>query len=116
MTHAIEAMKTELLEKRRISTLDMSEECWLELRRLGIGASEAADAIGISEYRSQREWTERKLGLVPDDFGAKYRNRMKMQMGHVMEPVTAEMFSRGTGLQVQNFNQMVVHPGKKPLS
>lgn len=110
MTHTIETLQQELIENRRVSTLNMTEDNWLELRKIGIGASEAAEAVGVSEYRGQREWTERKLGLVESDFEENYRMKMKMAMGHTMEPVTAEMFARATGLQVQNYNQMVMHP------
>lgn len=105
----LEEARRQLIENHRVSTLGMPEEVWLQLRGLGIGASEAAAAVGASEYRTPFDIAERKLGLVADDADANYRRRMKMAMGHVMEPVTAARFSEFTGLNVQNYNFMQAH-------
>ncbi|MCG7598370.1 YqaJ viral recombinase family protein [Halomonas sp. McH1-25] len=105
----LEEAKQELQANGRISTLGMPEDIWLELRGLGIGASEAAAAIGISEHRTPYEIAERKLSLAKDDDEANYRRQLKMAMGHVMEPVTASRFAEATGLTVQNYNAMVAH-------
>ncbi|MGP8288986.1 YqaJ viral recombinase family nuclease [Vreelandella zhanjiangensis] len=102
--------RQELIENYRVATLGMPEEVWLQLRGLGIGASEAAAAVGASEHRTPFEIAERKLGLAADDADANYRRKMKMAMGHVMEPVTASRFAEFTGLNVQNFNYMLAHP------
>lgn len=99
-----------LREKGRVNTSDMDRDTWLKLRGVGIGASEAAAAIGISEHRTAYEIAERKLGLGVEDDDANYRRRMKMEMGHVMEPVTASRFAEATGLKVQAFNAMLAHP------
>ncbi|MCB1614397.1 MAG: YqaJ viral recombinase family protein, partial [Pseudomonadales bacterium] len=40
---------------RLVSTKAMSREDWLDVRRRGIGASEAAAACGISPYQSPLE-------------------------------------------------------------
>ncbi|GAB2798900.1 hypothetical protein GCM10027040_27290 [Halomonas shantousis] len=105
----LEEAKAELSANGRISTLGMDQDVWLQLRGLGIGASEAAAAIGISEHRTPYEIAERKLGLAQDDDEANYRRQLKMAMGHVMEPVTASRFAEATGLNVQNYNAMVCH-------
>ncbi|MFC2992981.1 YqaJ viral recombinase family nuclease [Halomonas tibetensis] len=105
-----EDAKQQLMDTHRVSTLEMPEAIWLQLRGLGIGASEAAAAVGASEYRTPFEIAERKLGLASDDADANYRRRMKMAMGHVMEPVTAARFAEATGLNVQNYNAMLAHP------
>lgn len=113
MTNAaitIEEARQQLIENHRVSTLGMSEEVWLSLRGLGIGASEAAAAVGASEFRTPFEIAERKLGLASDDDDDNYRRKMKMAMGHVMEPVTAARFAEFTGLNVQNYNFMLAHP------
>ncbi|WP_062359823.1 YqaJ viral recombinase family nuclease [Vreelandella aquamarina] len=110
MSMTIEQAKHELITNHRVATLDMPEEVWLQLRGLGIGASEAAAAVGASEHRTPFDIAERKLGLVSDDADANYRRRQKMAMGHVMEPVTASRFAEFTGLNVQNFNCMLAHP------
>ncbi|MHB0775396.1 YqaJ viral recombinase family nuclease [Halomonas sp. WWR20] len=105
----LDEAKAELRGSGRISTLSMDQDVWLQLRGLGIGASEAAAAIGISEHRTPYEIAERKLGLAQDDDEANYRRNLKMAMGHVMEPVTAARFAEATGLNVQNYNAMVCH-------
>ncbi len=102
--------KQQLIDTHRVSTRDMPEAIWLQLRGLGIGASEAAAAVGASEYRTPFEIAERKLGLAVDDAEANYRRRMKMAMGHVMEPVTAARFAEATGFNVQHFNAILAHP------
>jgi len=110
MSMTIEQAKQELTTNHRVATLGMPEDVWLELRGIGIGASEAAAAVGASEHRTPFEIAERKLGLADDDADANYRRRQKMAMGHVMEPVTAARFAEFTGLNVQNFNCMLAHP------
>ncbi|MCO7216842.1 lambda-exonuclease family protein [Halomonas sp. OfavH-34-E] len=110
MSMTIEQAKHELTTNHRVATLGMPEDVWLELRGIGIGASEAAAAVGASEHRTPFEIAERKLGLADDDADANYRRRQKMAMGHVMEPVTAARFAEFTGLNVQNFNCMLAHP------
>ncbi|MFC0268542.1 YqaJ viral recombinase family nuclease [Kushneria aurantia] len=109
MTITVQDALEQLRKKGRVSTLGMDRDVWLELRGYGIGASEAAAAIGISEHRTAYEIAERKLGIGEEDEEASYRRRMKMEMGHVMEPVTALRFSAETGLNVQNHNYMATH-------
>ncbi|MCE3025765.1 YqaJ viral recombinase family protein [Salinicola sp. DM10] len=106
----IEEARDALLANGRVSTRDMSEDVWLALRGDGIGASEAAAAIGISEHRTPFEIAERKLGFAQEDGDANYRRRMKMAMGHVMEPVTAGRFAEATGFNVQQCHAMQAHP------
>ncbi|MES3674408.1 YqaJ viral recombinase family protein [Halomonas elongata] len=110
MTMTFETARRELEANGRVATIDMPEDVWLELRTLGIGASEAASAVGASEHRTPYEIAERKLGMVDDEPEARYRRRQKMEMGHVMEPVTAARFAEFTGLNVQNHNWMQAHP------
>ena len=51
---------------RLVSTKEMSRDEWLEARKQGIGASEAAAAIGISPYQSQLElWSIPPQSALP---------------------------------------------------
>ena len=59
---------------RLISTKELPREDWLEVRKQGIGSSDAAAAVGLNPYKSQLElWLEktgRDTGLPktdPDD-------------------------------------------------
>ena len=61
---------------RLVSTKDMSRQEWLTVRNQGIGASDAAAAIGISPYQSRLELWMIKTGrmsseLTNADFSAK---------------------------------------------
>ena len=53
---------------RLVSTKDMDRDDWLEVRRTGIGSSDAATAVGLNPYQSQLElWTQKtgKADLLP---------------------------------------------------
>lgn len=47
---------------RLVSTKDLEREDWLEVRRTGIGSSDAAAAIGLNPYQSQLELWMQKTG------------------------------------------------------
>jgi len=43
-----------------VKTQDMNREEWLEVRKRGIGSSDAASVVGLSPYKSQLElWLEK---------------------------------------------------------
>ena len=44
-----------------------SEEEWLQLRRFGVGGSDAAAVMGLSKYKSPLQCYKEKLGLVQED-------------------------------------------------
>ena len=45
---------------RLISTKELPREEWLEVRKRGIGSSDAAAAVGLNPYKSQLElWLEK---------------------------------------------------------
>ena len=53
---------------RLVSTKDMARDDWLEVRRTGIGSSDAATAVGLNPYQSQLElWMQKtgKANLLP---------------------------------------------------
>lgn len=66
-------------------------EAWLAERRTGIGASEAAAALGVSPFMSPRHLYLSKLGLydVPED--------ERMRWGTLLEPVILDEYCRRTG-------------------
>jgi predicted phage-related endonuclease len=55
---------------RLVSTKDLSRTDWLNVRKRGIGSSDAATAIGLNPYKSQLElWlekTNRDVGLAKE--------------------------------------------------
>ena len=96
---------------RLVNTKDLSRNDWLDLRKRGIGSSDAAAAIGLNPYKSQLElWlekTNRDVGLAkpnPDD------DTTPVFWGVVLEPVVASQYQRRTGNKVRKVNAVLQHP------
>lgn len=96
---------------RLISTKDLSRGEWLNVRKRGIGSSDAAAAVGINPYQSQLElWmikTGRDAGLPKPDVDDP---SSPVYWGHVLEPIVAEQYSRQTGRKVRRVNAVLQHP------
>lgn len=56
--------KTSTTPKRLVNTKDLSREDWLQVRRQGIGSSDAAAACGIHPYLSMLELWMIKTGRM----------------------------------------------------
>jgi len=96
---------------RLVSTKDLSRNDWLDVRKRGIGSSDAAAAIGLNPYKSQLElWlekTNRDVGQAkpnPDD------DTTPVFWGVVLEPVVASQYQRRTGNKVRKVNAVLQHP------
>ena len=87
------------------NTLDMSREQWLELRRQGIGGSDAAAIVGLDRYRSPFDVYADKLGLRPE-----IPDNEAMRQGRDLEQYVAERFMESTGKRVRRRNAMLQHP------
>lgn len=69
---------------------------WLEERQKGIGASEAAAALGASRYSQPLEVYHRKRGeMLP------FEGNAATLLGQRMEPVVVQYFQDATGLKVK---------------
>ena len=67
-----------------------THEAWLEERKYGIGASEAASVLGMSKWKSNTELWEEKVGLrQPEDISGK----PFVQYGHDAEPHLRALFA-----------------------
>jgi putative phage-type endonuclease len=94
-----------------VSTKDMARDDWLEVRRTGIGSSDAAAAVGLNPYQSQLELWMLKPGkgdLVPaidplDDTSP-------MFWGTLLEPIVAAHYTKRTGNKVRRVNAILQHP------
>lgn len=96
---------------RLVSTKGMSREDWLNVRKSGIGASDAAAACGISPYQSRLELWMIKTGrdqdlpkIDPNDMTS------PMYWGNVLEHIVAENYVRKTGNRVRRVNAVLQHP------
>ena len=84
-----------MLAKILASTEGMSYEDWLELRKLGIGGSDASVVCGINRYKSPVElWLDKAGQLPPQEAGeAAY-------WGTQLEPFVRAEFTKRTGIEV----------------
>lgn len=96
---------------RLVSTKGMKRDDWLAIRKRGIGASDAAAAIGLSPYQSPLELWLIKTGrdaqlpkLDADD------DSSPLYWGNVLEPIVAEHYSKRTGNKVRRVNAVLQHP------
>lgn len=95
-----------LIDTRKIERAD-----WLEVRKQGIGGSDAAAAVGLSPYKSPLElWMEktgRDAGLPridPKD------TAHPTYWGTYLEPIVAAAYTQQTGNRVRKINAVLQHP------
>ena len=99
---------------RLVSTKALPREDWLNVRRQGIGSSDAAAAVGLNPYKSQLElWLEKtgRDGLLPktdplDEESPAY-------WGNILEPIVAAHYTRRSGNRVRRINAVLQHPDPK---
>ncbi|MEX3968769.1 YqaJ viral recombinase family protein [Paraburkholderia sp. EG286B] len=96
---------------RLVETKDLSREDWLEVRKSGIGGSDAAAAVGLSPYMSPLElWlikTGRDANLPrpdPDD------TTEPVYWGALLEPIVAASYTKQTSNRVRRVNAVLRHP------
>jgi len=96
---------------RLVKTHDLPRDDWLEVRKTGIGSSDAAAAVGLNPYQSQLElWlikTGRDEGLPKVD---PHDEESPMYWGNILEPIVAAHYTRRTGNRVRKINAVLQHP------
>lgn len=90
---------------KKKSTLGMSREEWLELRRHSIGGSDAAAIIGLSKWASPYTVWADKTGRLPDK-----PDTEAMRQGRDLEEYVAQRFSEATGKRVKRCNAILYNP------
>ena len=88
-----------------VKTLNIERNEWLELRKKGIGGSDAAAIVGLDRYRSPFDVYADKLGLKPE-----IPDNEAMRQGRDLEQYVAERFMEATGKKVRRRNAMLQHP------
>ena len=68
---------------------------WLECRKSGVGSSEIGALLGVDTYTTPYQVWERKTG---DD--EPQEENFLMKFGHLIEPVTAQLFADATGYKI----------------
>lgn len=89
-----------------IPTKGMPRQEWLEARRSGIGGSDIAALMGVSEYNNAYDIYKSKVNPVLE---TKEENEAA-EWGHLQEPIIAKQFELKTGLKTQNINFIMRHP------
>lgn len=85
---------------------DSLSQAWFELRTKGIGSSEGAKAVGLSEYGTPLDLFAEKRGLVEGFAGNKHTKR-----GRRYEPLIAEDWQEITGRVLRRYPApMYIHP------
>ncbi len=110
------ALKLERPAKARpalklVKTTSLDRDHWLEVRKGGIGSSDAAAAVGLHPYKSQLQLWMEKTGrdsalpvVDPND------DQSPMYWGTLLEPIVAAHYTRRTGHKVRRVNAVLQHP------
>lgn len=77
---------------------------WLEARENGIGASQAAAALGLDPWQSPVGLWAEKLKLVPPP-----AENLAMRLGTELEPFIARLYTEATGIKVRRANNLRQH-------
>ncbi|QCX49689.1 YqaJ viral recombinase family protein [Ralstonia pseudosolanacearum] len=96
---------------RLVKTTELSRADWLEVRRTGIGGSDAAAAVGLNPFKSQTELWLEKTGRdaelpKPDPSDTKE----PIYWGTLLEPIVAAAYTSQTGHRVRKINATLRHP------
>lgn len=100
--------------KRLVNTKDLSREDWLQVRKQGIGSSDAAAACGIHPYLSMLELWMIKTGRMSSDIDTSNNNGIEgyspLYWGNTLEPMVAKYYQEQTGNKVRRVNAILQHP------
>ncbi|MGD7195326.1 lambda-exonuclease family protein [Ralstonia pseudosolanacearum] len=96
---------------RLVQTKDLPREDWLQIRRTGIGGSDAAAAVGLNPFKSQLELWLEKTGRDselprPDP----HDTREHVYWGVLLEGIVAAAYTQQTGRRVRKVNAVLRHP------
>ena len=96
-----------------VKTASLNRDQWLEVRKGGIGSSDAAAAVGLHPYKSQLQLWMEKTGrdsnfpvIDPQD------DSSPMYWGTLLEPIVAAHYTRRTGHKVRRINAVLQHPDR----
>lgn len=89
-------------------TTNIARPEWLELRRRGIGGSDAAAICGQSRWTSPFEVWLDKVGMLDDSDHASEA----AEWGTILEPVVRTQVAARTGHRIDEVHQMLAHPAR----
>lgn len=89
-----------------IDTLTITHDEWLQWRKLGIGSSEVAAALGLNKWRSPMHVYLDKLGELPPET----EFNEAAYWGNTLEEIVAQEFSKRTGYEIYHPHCIYQHP------
>ncbi|HBO5106289.1 TPA: lambda-exonuclease family protein, partial [Pseudomonas aeruginosa] len=96
---------------RLVSTKELPREDWLQIRKQGIGSSDAAAAVGLNPYKSQLElWLEKTGRDTKVPKTDPHDEESPAYWGNVLEPIVAWHYSKRTKNRVRRINAVLQHP------
>lgn len=96
---------------RLVDTRKIEHADWLEVRKTGIGGSDAAAAVGLSPYKSQLELWMEKTGRDADLVKPDPKDTTEpVYWGTLLEPIVAASYTQQTGRKVRKVNAVLQHP------
>lgn len=97
--------------KRLAKTKGMSREQWLQVRKQGIGSSDAAAACGLNPHMSMLELWMLKTGRMQTQSDQSTQNHYSpLYWGNQLEPLIADYYQHKTGHKVRRVNAVLQHP------
>lgn len=96
--------------KRLVNTKGMEYQDWLEVRKQGIGSSDAATACGLNPYMSMLELWLIKTGRQAQSIEDESSGVAPLYWGKQLEPLVAEFYSMHTHNKVRRINAVLQHP------
>ena len=90
---------------KKISTIGMEHDEWLEYRRKSIGGSDAPSIIGMNPWSSPYTVWADKLGKLPPK-----EDNEAMRQGRDLEFYVADRFCEATGKKVRRENNILINP------
>ena len=94
---------------RLVDTKGLDREAWLDVRKGGIGSSDAAAAVGLNPYKSPLELWLEKTGRSLDA-GTPVGFDDPRYWGTLLEPYVATAYQQQTERRVRKVNAVLQHP------
>lgn len=99
-------MKKRIMQARVLADRkELKQEQWHELRRQGIGGSDAGAIMGLSSFSSAFTVYAEKIGIRKPQ-----EQNEAMRIGTDLEAYVAQRFMESTGKKVKNCNYVLQHP------
>ncbi|MCU4582497.1 YqaJ viral recombinase family protein [Acinetobacter gyllenbergii] len=96
--------------KRLANTKKLNYQQWLEVRKQGIGSSDAATACGLNPYMSMLELWMIKTGRMQQNIEDESAGYAPLYWGKQLEPLVAQYYSMHTNHKVRRVNAVLQHP------